>query len=387
MKRLHGWTLLAFLFGIFNSAAVFATSVSLAGFAYSGDAQSISSRFPYSVRVGPSLGSSGFNDLIRQSLTAQQPKNFELDVANLAELKGRDQAITVALVMNSETVSTEQFGQFSKVFIQLRAQAMFFDFKTMTVLRAYPFSVAYVDLLDHEPNQREIADRVRTLYTGTDTTPGIVARFADALAKATLPSQVPSFLQVAHVTVNEEARKSLPPELANKPGVAETWVADMLSEAISSRTGVPILPYSKGYAISGVMSMRIADGTVYDLKLPEPDYAIAVDLTRFGRFEHGRSVAGTSYIYASKVHIKVEQPLAGRVYLDSEFKNGEVKLVPSSQVTVDDFPAYSDSLRGLFNKLSGVLAGTNDSWLADAASSKNIDKEITATKEKLQSCK
>jgi len=228
---------------------------------------------------------------------------------------------------------------------------------------------------------------VRTLYLGDDKTAGIVNRFADALAKALLPSQVPRFLQVAQVTVSDEARKSLPPELAGKPGVAETWVADMLSEAISSRTGTPILPYSKGHAIGQVMSMRIADGSVYELKLPEPDYAFVVDLTRFGRFEHAKVPAGTSYIYASKAQIKLHQPLSGRVYLDSEFKNGEIKTVPSSQQTVDDFPAYGDSLRGLFTKLSGVLAGTGDPWLADAANGKDIDKQISATKEVLKSCK
>lgn len=364
-----------------------AATVSLAGLAYSGDFKSIDSRFPFSKQFDASLGQGGVNGLIRQSVAALPPANFELQTAELAELKGRDQAVTVALVMNSETVSTEQFGPYAKVFIQLRAQAMFFDFKTMTVLRAYPFSVAYVDLLDHMPSRDEIAGRVRTLYLGNDKTAGIVNRFADALAKASLPSQVPRFLQVAQVTVSDEARKSLPAELAGQPGVAETWVADMLSEAISSRTGTPILPYSKGHAIGQVMSMRIADGTVYELKLPEPDYAFVVDLTRFGRFEHAKVAAGTSYIYASKAQIKLHQPLSGRVYLDSEFKNGEVKTVPASQQTVDDFPAYSDSLRGLFTKLSGVLAGTSDPWLADAANGKDMDKQISATKEVLKSCK
>lgn len=365
----------------------FAVTVSLAGFAYSGDAQSIPSRFPYSQRFAASLGGTGVNDLIRQAVATQPPRAFELDTVNLAELKGRDQSITVALVMSGETVSTEQFGGYSKLFIQLRAQAMFFDFKTMTVLRAYPFSVAYVDLLDHAPTEDELASRVRTLYLGAGTTPGIVARFADALGRASLPSQVPRFLQVSQATVSDEARKALPAALAAQPGVAETWAADMLSEAISSRTGVPILPYAKGHAIGQVMSMRIADGSVYELKLPEPDYAIVVDVSRFGRFEHAKVAAGTSYIYASKVQLKIHQPLSGRVYLESEFKNGEVKTVPSSQQTVDDFPAYSDSLRGLFTKLSNVLAGPGDAWLRDAAANKDIDKQITATKEVLNLCK
>jgi len=387
MVRHSRWVAFLFLFwgGLVGQAL--ALSVSLAGFAYSGDAASITARFPHSQRLDKALGAGGINGLIRQVVAAQPPTAFELDTANLMELKGRDQAIAVALMLNGETVSTERFGGLSKVFIQLRAQAMFFDFKTMTVLRAYPFSVAYVDLLDHAPTEDEIAERVRTLYLGAGTTPGILNRFSEALARASLPAQVPRFLQVSQATVSDEVRKLLPAELASQPGVAETWVADMLAEAISSRTGVPILPYAKGYAIGKVMSMRVADGSVYELKLPEPDYAIAVDLARFGRFEHAKVAAGTSYIYASKVAVKVQQPLANRVYMNSEFKNGEVKTVPSSQRSVDDFPAYSDSLRGLFTKLSGVLAGGNDPWLKDAAAAPDIDKQITATKEVIQSCK
>ena len=79
--------------------------------------------------------------------------------------------------------------------------------------------------------------------------------------------------------------------------------------------------------------------------------------------------------------------LSGRVYLDSEFKNGEVKLVPASQQGVDDFPAYTDSLRGLFTKLSNAMAAGGDPWLADAASAKDISQQIIAAKEVLNSCK
>jgi hypothetical protein len=385
MRRLYGWVLVV-LASVGGSA--FGATVSMAGFAYSGDFQSIDSRFPYSRKVEAALGAGGMNALVRPMLAQQPPTAFELDTTSLAELKGRDQAIAVALVMNGETVSTEVFnGQFAKVFIQLRAQAMFFDFKTMTVLRAYPFSVAYVDVLDHMPSADEVTSRVRTLYMGTPATAGILSRFVQALGKASLPAQVPRFLQVSQATVTDEARKELPADWAGKPGVAEAWVADMLGEALSAQTGVPILPYAKGYAIGQVMSMRIADGSVYELKLPEPDYAIAVELSRFGRFEHAKTAAGASYIYASKARIAMQQPLSGRKYLDSEFKNGEIKVVSALQQSVDDFPAYSDSLRGLFTKLSGAIATPGSPWLAEAASAKDISQQISATKEVINSCK
>ena len=59
----------------------------------------------------------------------------------------------------------------------------------------------------------------------------------------------------------------------------------------------------------------------------------------------------------------------------------------AAQVDTDDFPAYSDSIRGLFGKLSSVLAGKDDPWLKAAATGANIDAQISATKTVLQSCK
>ena len=61
--------------------------------------------------------------------------------------------------------------------------------------------------------------------------------------------------------------------------LAEAWLADLVSEALSTRAGVPLIPYAKGYAIGNVMSMRVSDGDVYNLKLPKPDYEISVALT------------------------------------------------------------------------------------------------------------
>ena len=62
------------------------------------------------------------------------------------------------MVVTGETASVERFGRLYKLLLQVRAQALFFDFKSMTVLRAYPFSFAYVDTLDHEPTQVEKDD-------------------------------------------------------------------------------------------------------------------------------------------------------------------------------------------------------------------------------------
>src|SRR3989344_2020981 len=98
------------------------------------------------------------------------------------------QPVDVALVVGSETVVIEQFGQLHKLLVLIRAQAMFFDFKSMNVVRAYPLSFAYVDALDHAPSEDEIRGGVRLVYEGVAEKPGVLARFVDSAAKASIPS-------------------------------------------------------------------------------------------------------------------------------------------------------------------------------------------------------
>lgn len=368
--------------------AAAADSVAFAGFAYAGDAQQIAARFPVTRQVEAELTASGGapNKAISRSLAARPPANFSLSSDGMASLKHSDQALATALVVTSETISSERFGRLYKVLANVRGQALVFDFKAMTVLRAYPINVTYLDVLDHQPSEREKRDRVKRLLLGGDK-PGLFDRYAQVLSGAKLPSSGTRYLQISQVNVAPEALAQLPEGLKTGSGVAEGWLADMFGEALLDKAGVPILPFTKGYAIGNAMAMRFADGEVFNLKLPEPDYTIQVDLKGFKRVEYGSSAAGTSYIYAVYSHVKLGEPMSGKQYLDADFKNGEVKAVPVTQSEIDDFPAYADSLRGLFTKLSSSLGGQDSDWLAAASSGDNVSKQVDVTRGVVKSCK
>ena len=94
-----------------------------------------------------------------------------------------------------------------------------------------------------------------------------------------MPSDSSRYLQVARITLKPEASANIPDHLMRDATVAEIWVADLVGEALSTRAGVSIIPYSKGYAVGNVMSIRVSDGDVYNLKLPKPDYEISVELS------------------------------------------------------------------------------------------------------------
>ena len=374
----------------FAPALAFAqqTEVALAGLAFSGDAASLAQRFPYSVAYEKALKAGGkpVYAMLREAIAQNPPQQLKL-VTQIDELKGRDQAIAVALVIGSETISVEQLAGLHKLFVLIRAQALFFDFKSMSVVRAYPISFGHIDVFDRPPTDDEIRMRVRGVYEGAAGKPGIISRFGSTLAKATMPSSTSRYLQISKIGIKPEAFANIPAYISSNATVAETWAADLVGEALSTRAGVPIIPYAKGYAVGNVMSMRISDGDVYNLKLPKPDYEISVELSALRKIEYGKAAAGASYIYGSYASMKIEEPVSGKVYMNTALKNGEIKLVPVTQTYVDDFPAYYDSVNGLFVKLSEALDGRGNAWVKTAAAATDIDKQIADTRELIKLCK
>lgn len=364
--------------------------VAFAGLAYSGSISTVETRFKHSRRYEDSLRESGapVARKMQGMLDANPPTGLRL-VPQVEALAGRDQALAVALVIGAETVSVEQFGNVHKLMALVRAQAMFFDFKSMNVVRSYPISFAYVDLLDHVPSDDEIHERVKLVYEGAGGKPGLLARFAQTVAGAELPTHVPRYLQVTAAELKPEALDGLPSYLKSEPDTAQTWAADLVSEAISTRAGVPIVPFAKGYAIGNVMSMRVSDGTVYELKLPKPDYEIKVELTGFRKVKYSEVAGGaTSYIYAAYAQMQITEPLSGKVYLGTALKNGETRVIPASQREGDEFPHRYDAVNGLFVKLAQSMDGKGDAkWLKSAAAAPDIEEQMARTKELIQKCK
>lgn len=371
------------------SAAAQPTSVALAGLSYSGDAASLEKRFPYSRQLEilqANTGTRAFQH-IQAALTNHPNKDLQFTAEQISDLKQSDQALVTTLVVNSETVSIERFGNLRKVFVLIRGQAIIFDFKSMSVMRSYPLSFAYIDAMERDPTSAEILDQVQKVYTGARGKPGIYARYAAILGQATVPSRTPRYLQVTDISISDDVKATLPEYLLNGPGVAETWAADIVSEAISTRTGAPIMPFAKGYAVGNVLSMRVADGSVFNLTLPKPDYAISVKLDRTKKVKFSENGVGASWIYGTFASIKVEQPLMGTVYMDTALKNGETKVVPATQTFVDDFPAFYDSWNNMFTKLALSVAGGDQTWVKSASKSTDIEEQIKKFNTLLQQCK
>lgn len=377
------------ILGLYCRAAP-ATEVGYAGFAYAGSADTIAARFPYTSQIVPPSVDGADHVLaaaeiqLRDRMRAAKPKSFDLSVDSLATLEGRDQVILVALVITGETVSTERIEDYTKLFVNLRAQALFFDFKSQTVLRAYPISVVYLGATRVDPGDAEKRARVAELLVG-GRLPSIVDHFVTKVEGAALPTSVTRFVGVTNVSIADPAAEVLRSYLPGN-GVAETWIADEFSESFMDKTGIALVPFAQGYAIGNTMATRLADGTAFSLKVKETDYSVSLDLLGLKKVKYAEVPAGTSYIYGTLVHVLIQEPILHKAYFDSSLKNGEVKTMSALQTSVDDWPAYEDSISGLFQKFSATVSGAESKWIRSAAVL-DLSGQIATTHTVLNSCK
>jgi hypothetical protein len=376
----------------FTAPNLHARDVGYAGFSYAGDFQSIESRFPFTSQIIPTHGGSqagtpgAAEQQLLEGVRHLQTTQFNIIVDSLTELEGRNEAVMVVLEVTDETVSTERFDDVTKLFIDLRGQALFFDFKSSTVLRAYPVSAVYLGALQGEPTDAAKLAKVRELIVG-GAQPGLIGQFLQRLARATLPQSVSRFMGVTNVVISPEAVTAFPAYFGGT-GVSETWLADQFSEALLDESGVSLLPYSKGYAIGNTMAAHLADGTAFNLKIPSADYAVSIELVSLKKVLFGEVPAGRSFIYGTFTHLLVEEPLSQHRYFDAVLKNGETKLVPASQSTQENWPAFQDSITGLFKKFAVVASreGADEKWIRSSTPVSNLTQQVSAIRTVLKSC-
>lgn len=368
--------------------AVNAAEITIAGFAFAGDFKSAANKFPYSFKVFEQL--KGKNSLSAQVLQRSQGTSnpaFEIrSPESLVNLKHSDQALMAVLLLTDEIVLTEDYGRYHKTFVNLRGDLFIFDYKNQVVVRSYPLNTVLFDATPHAPDTARIQSFVEHLLLD-DGDNGLISLFAQRLSTATLPQEGTKTIQVKKSEIAREALDLMPAFFKNHPKVVESMLADMFASALSAKVGVPLLPSSMGHAVGGVMSLRLENGDDMKLKIGEGDYLFDLKLNKFAKIKTESNNVGTAYVYGAYTSLRFYEPTLGTDFINTDLKNGESAVVPVSQVATDDFPAYQDAIRGLFQKLSIALQEPDSKWIGAAASAKDISSQLKTANDILRKCK
>ena len=304
----------------------------------------------------------------------------------MVNLKQGDQALMAVLMLTGETVAIDDFGSYHKMFVNLRGDALIFDYKSQTIVRSCPVSVVLFDAAASRPNEERISGFVSDLIRRNDGR-GLVTQFVRCLERATMPKDGTQTVQVRSGEVSPEALAMMPESLKKNPGAVNAMLADGLASILSSRLGISMLPSSIGHAVGGVMSMRLENGDDYKLKLGEGDFVFDVKLNKLVKIKTAENNVSVSYVYGAYSSLRLYEPALNTTFLETDLKNGETALVPAGQVSGDDFSAYQDAIRGTYLKLADALLQPGSKWIGTAASAKNIDTQLDSARSTLRKCK
>lgn len=368
----------------------FGQTATVAGFAFGGDFSTAKERFPVAfnainrLAANDASGIQSFSRKVVQIARATKTGGVTLNTDTLANLKNSDQAFVVALVLTGETTLVEKFSSYSKIFVNLRAEAILFDFKAQTVIRSYPINVSIFDAKTTTPTPADLENLVSTLLFADDGK-SLAYQFSKKLEALSIPAPGTKTVQIRKTEI-APAALDLYPEALRSGNIAQSMITDSFSAALSSKTGVPLIPSKISHA-TGVMKVRFEDMYDYELKLPEADYVFDVTLKRLVKIQHAKNNVGASYIFGAVIDLSFSEPILKDNFLVSEFKNGEVAVVPDGSESSDDFPAYQDAIRGLFTKLSDAIVNPESAWLRSSSNAKDIQGQLKKTRAVLEDCK
>ena len=114
-----------------------------------------------------------------------------------------------------------------------------------------------------------------------------------------------------------------------------------------------MLPYQKDGLNSRKMALAFMDGSMVQFMIPEPSYAIDLNLRGFKKILQENKPAEALWIYGAFLDVRIyipPEPEFKKTFFDASLVNGVSKIVPSSQKNVDEFLVLSEALKGAFLK-------------------------------------
>lgn len=358
-----------------------------AGFAFTGAQSDSHNATPHTNAAISDGGIEALNGKLSSALDRRPAQHLILIRDQLAKLDGSTSATVLAAALDRELVSVEPIAGQYKVLVEVALQALFFDFRERQVIASYPVTLQRIDLLDYRPDERQINAIVTGLLYGQADT-DLPQVFAQTLATALLPNASVRRLQVGEVTLSDATIQKLPDpswEASLRAGLAHE-----LSKTLSAATGIGLLPPAAGQAIGGAMAARFADGKVYQLKIPEADYVISLQVDALKNGVVSETAAMKQMLFGAFFSIAVKEPFSGKVFFEQPLRKGATKVVPVTQSQVDQWSASYETLLAGFDAFAGAAAGRSGhkAWLDEQKpGGRPLQQQTQSLQELIKSCR
>lgn len=358
-------------------------SVFFAGVAFTGAVSDSRRMLPHTRDVLDEGGLLKMNRILSERLENAPPSKIRINTTGLARLDGTTSATVLALALDRETVLVERIGSHYKLLVEIAAQALFFDFRDREVRASLPLTVQHIETYAEEPDSAIVRGVVAEILLGSDPA-GLASGLADSLREVRLPGPSARRIQIVSVEASESARRQVR-VLGER--VSTGVVGHEFSKILSSGLSLPLLPYRSGHAIGGTMAARFAEGRVYNISIPEPDYEIHLVIEDFrGRVLQERA-AFRQELFGAYYRVTVSEPLSETRYFDQTLRFGATRTVPSSQETFDRNEAYYETLLAGLDRFTTAIDHDDKTWSKQQADAPGVRRELRKLEELIEKCR
>jgi hypothetical protein len=351
----------------------------IAGFAFGGDFSSKAVRYPYFYHLDEELKitNSSISREISNRLKHIHGSHYSIASGRTFSTKSTDSPLNGILLLTGETVLVENYGSYWKVFINIRGDALLFNYKEKKIIKTYPLNLAIFDAIESQyaPTKQQIINLIKAnIFTLKKE--GLISQFVEKISKATAEQNGEKIFQVGNITIMPEALNKFPLEIRNNPSVAKDIVADALSSELSGQNKISLMPAKFNNAL-GLITMQLEDtGEQIELKIGDGDYIFNIEVNKLAKAKQQQTNSEVSYIYGVNASIQVIEPFSKTVFMESIFRNGAVSISPINKITHDDYPAYYDVINGLFKKFSLALKTRDYKWVNVATGSEKTAEQM-----------
>lgn len=380
-----------------------ALRVHWAGWSFAGDDASVARSFPRCHAVHEANAAEDpLNGPLREVAARSLPAGVELVVGELIQLQGRA-GLALTFAMDGEYVTVDRMSDFHAVSIWLSGQIIVFDFGSAQLLASFPVGVLLTTAAKAEPTEEFLQAKVRDMLLAEEGPNNInlLEEFGRRLKGLKLRQDYPVKVQLREVRLADKTRARMPRGEGEQPEsmrVFRQFVGGSFSKALSGQLNLPLLPFvipdapdgPEGAKVAGagqamkILMGRVADGKVYNLKVPEPDYVFDLEVAGFSKAVVSESRGVKKWVYASYVDAGFQEPLRGTTFLRQRLVNPGFEDIPDG-ASIDDWAGYRSSLYQLLNRFVGALSSApSEEWIDAQPAASILRGQLKAVGAKLE---
>jgi len=281
-------------------------------------------------------------------------------------------------------------------------QIIFFDFDSMTFLKAIPFQSIYIS----DPSPKLDDDQIVNLFIKSyEEGKWLKEPSSDQVLKNNSDSFISIMKDISineyydfyigvnpsenGFIVNEEKVVNLIPDSFNgnihllKRNVANTFLGEL-----ALKHDLVIVPYFEGVGVGNKIRGKYADQSeAFLLQIPEPTYYIDFTIRGFvkQKYKKDAQVKGlTWYVYGAGINLRFYEPLLNKEYLSIEMTKADFKKIPDI-LNLNKTNEYINIINLTYKPLSIEFANIINSdfknkddleWLKKITKDKTNKKEI-----------